>query len=56
MKKFDVEFKTKMRLGMVRAEQARAGNANKGTGNQATTTGGRARARAQSEENSIREQ
>ena len=56
MKKFDIEFETKMRLEQARfKEEARAGNANEGTGNQAPTIGGRARARAQSEENSIRE-
>ena len=41
--------------GMVWAEEARARNANEGTGNQASTTGGGAWARAQNEENRIRE-
>ena len=43
------------RTGTVWAEEAGAGNANVGTGNQASTNGGRAWARAQTEENSIRE-
>ena len=55
MKKFNVEFETKTRTSTVRAEEARDGNANEGIGNQVATTGGRAQARAQSEENSIRE-
>ena len=52
----EIRIQDATRTGTVQAEEARAGNANEGTGNQAPTTGGRARARAQSEENSIREQ
>ena len=39
------------KTGTVRSEEARAGNANEGTGNQASTAGGR----AQCEENNLRE-
>ena len=59
MKKFDIEFKTKMRLEQAQFERSRLELELQlkelETRNQASTTGGRARARAHSEENSVRE-